>query len=707
MNISGVSNLLVEICFKNATFGTSHPIQRFTRTNYKSSSTFYNRINNPSDACNASIPNTGSPSTYLPNTKFNACTGIRSGKLKYSWGPTANGAFIGPNNLKEIESNANLSTTSKYHVYIQDSATGICKDTLDYEVKVIINYDVKPDSLAPQCLSNGNIKLNAPTPYNIITPGGKWTGTGIIDDTLGIWDPQKSGIGKHWLIYSITGDACSAKDSIQLEIVPTPDVSMIGTVRLCELYGGAVDTIRHRLTPKLAGGKFTGFGVDSVKNSQGKYIYYVDGTKFNSTKISPDTAVIKLTQINGCKHDTVYKIPIENSWDFSYLGIKEDTNTVLTSTFCLTNPHQDTLMVAGKNPTWEIIGAPGAIDSSSGAFNISHFRNTTKVNDDTTALVKVGNYGFCGRDTTFNIYLIKAPEVEIIDKIYCKAEFLANPNQVDTMFVRMPKGLGLITQPTKQLDTNGFNPLTEVMVSYATIGQSGWFEAFDGYPNQFMYHYWDNPANPIKNIARFRLKQLVFPKKNWFYYQFAFRYRNNATIDNSLCFSSDSGYVNIIDSIPVPLAKNYELCKSNPINITLPKYNNFNYKWSHGASGNKVSITTPGTYTVTVSNPYCTSTNSTKVISCLGIKDADKSKRMFVYPNPSNGHLKIAVNQNIQEAVTLTLYSVSGQVLYVQEFLPDEFLRENELNLSHLKSGNYILHLSATSFSEQFKLVLE
>jgi hypothetical protein len=510
----------------------------------------------------------GFPNGFLPRTRFNVCSGLRSSLFKYNWQPTTNGGFVGPNNGDSVTAGVNLSTAGKYFVYIEDSLYGVCKDTLEVDVKVVSSYDVKPDSMPAQCFKNGFIQLNAATPYNITNPGGKWSGIGIVNDSLGVWDPIKSGKGKFWVVYSVTGDACAATDSTEIEIVGLPDPTLLAPDSLCGIYGGGLipDTIRHRLVPKNPGGWFTGVGVDSTTNGRGEKVYWVDGTKFSPTTGNPDTAIVRYTLFEGCLHDSVYKIPVVAPWDNTFLGTYDNGKAYLTTRFCMT-AEPDTMAVAGPNPVWYIeTDSAAMIDINEGVIDprIVGLGKST----DVLRKITVGNYGFCGQDTTFTALFVKAPEIEIVTRSYCD-EYVqdpANRTKVDTAFFRIPKGplLGGSTGK-KTLDPNGLDTASEALVWYGDIGQTGWSQAYaGGVPNQYLYNYWDGkPWMTFPNVARYRMSNLK-NGSNLLRYQFAFKYRDNHPTKFA-CFSYDSTEIFKMSRIELPTAEEKAFCDGDEV----------------------------------------------------------------------------------------------------------------------------------------------
>ncbi|CAN0350005.1 unnamed protein product, partial [Discosporangium mesarthrocarpum] len=557
----GVSNLIVEMCWENGTtrlFGNH--TQTFDNTTYRSAVSYFQVSTFNGSACGASTASPGFPTSSLPRTRFNVCTGMRSSLFKFDWDPKLTGGFVGATNRDSAVANVNLSTAGKYFVYIEDSAYGVCHDTLEVSVNVVSSYDVKPDSIAAQCFKDGFIQLTSPTPYNISNPGGKWLGAGIINDTLGVWDPIKSGMGKFYVVYSVTGDACAATDSLEIEIVGLPDPSILGPDSLCELYGGQAYSTFHELLPKNQGGWFSGYGVDSAVVG-GNMTYWIDGTKFNPTTGNPDTATFVYTLFDGCLHDSTFKVPVVAQWDSTYLGTKEYGQTYYTVNFCMTSDILDTLDVEGDNPVWSFAGTPSAmLDRNLGVFdarlgaggNFEPFIDT----------IIVGNYGFCGTENRIPVFMNRAPEIEVLPKAYCY-DFVSNPDNRfvnDTIRFRIPKGPN--ANGTGQRALGGLG--NDTTVWYGSISQTGWNTAYDGVADQYTQNFWDgNPWMTFPNIARFRPASLTTGTKT-IKYQFAMKYRDNHPNYN-LCYSRDSATVFVSPKLDDPTGDLLAFCDGDTV----------------------------------------------------------------------------------------------------------------------------------------------
>lgn len=62
---------------------------------------------------------------------------------------------------------------------------------------------------------------------NAATPGGMWTGSGIIDEFTGLFHPGTAGPGTHLISYAVTdAKGCSATGTTNIEVLETPSLSL-------------------------------------------------------------------------------------------------------------------------------------------------------------------------------------------------------------------------------------------------------------------------------------------------------------------------------------------------------------------------------------------------------------------------------------------------------------------------------------------------
>ena len=86
------------------------------------------------------------------------------------------------------------------------------------------DYIISITSIADICLDGSN----APDTLSVNVNGGTgngsgiWAGTGIVNDTLGVFDPIMAGAGSHEIIYTYTEGPCSGSDTLMVNIFDTP-----------------------------------------------------------------------------------------------------------------------------------------------------------------------------------------------------------------------------------------------------------------------------------------------------------------------------------------------------------------------------------------------------------------------------------------------------------------------------------------------------
>ena len=85
-------------------------------------------------------------------------------------------------------------------------------------------------------------------------PGGVWTGTGISNATLGIFDPALASSGIHEIIYTIPG-VCGDADTVLIEVIPADNVLITAVADVCE------DAPSFNLSVQSGGGSWSGTGI--------------------------------------------------------------------------------------------------------------------------------------------------------------------------------------------------------------------------------------------------------------------------------------------------------------------------------------------------------------------------------------------------------------------------------------------------------------
>ena len=592
----GVSNLLVEICWDNGPnrYTWDH-IMTFDAVTYASSIRYYSTTANA--ACNASTP-TGAAMFLLPRTKFGVCSGIDGANYKFQWLPdpvTANGGFISATNSDSTSASVNLTTAGNYKAFVSDTS-GVCFDTLDLKINVVSKYQVKPDTLGEQCLTSGIIQLTSPTPHEISNPGGKWSGTGIINDSLGLWDPLISGAGRFPATFNVSGDACANAGTTYLNIVGLPDLSLITPDSACKLNGlGLRDSSQQELIgiytdTNIAKWYFSGLGIDSVKMGQGlgksktHNWYYIDGSAFNPTVGNPDTARIRYRAFKGCWHDTIVKVPVVAPFDPTYLGVMSNGLPIFTNQFCSTSK-SDTLASIGKGGSWKSfqstsgaqgIQNQGIIDPIRGVFNPRLVNNGA----GGEAYIQVARGGFCGDSASYKVTILRAPEVQVLAENFC---FKSPGDCIDSEIPASERKklikVRIAKNPSRLIDNS--DPTTYVDVVTADRVQTGWpdliesdkITKWDGNPWMIFPYKCEYPFCQL-SIGRYPVS-----------YTMATAYRKGTNHPDSICaFTHDTAiFISKTPDAPIATEGDYRICLGDSLpelkyedfdgNLTLEWYN--------------------------------------------------------------------------------------------------------------------------------------
>lgn len=94
-------------------------------------------------------------------------------------------------------------------------------------ITVLPTPDATITPVEPICENAYSINLTA------VTPGGIWSGDGIVNSATGLFDPAVAHAGTHQIVYSIVDD-CPASDTIFIEVLPIPDITATNSGPVCE-----------------------------------------------------------------------------------------------------------------------------------------------------------------------------------------------------------------------------------------------------------------------------------------------------------------------------------------------------------------------------------------------------------------------------------------------------------------------------------------
>ncbi len=99
------------------------------------------------------------------------------------------------------------------------------------------------------------------------------------------------------------------------------------------------------------------------------------------------------------------------------------------------------------------------------------------------------------------------------------------------------------------------------------------------------------------------------------------------------------------------------------------------------------------------------------ITSTLGITEIGKKASFGVYPNPVTADRKVTVLFDIKEKTgnkgSVEVYDLTGKKVYASELTNQSGFYKQDLNLSHLPSGNYLLKICYGGQTETKKLIVK
>ena len=489
----GSSNLVVEVCFNSVGSG-NNAIMPFTPTGYQS--VLY-QVGNTSSICSTTSPVGGGATTSnkRPNTRFNYCSGVDPNALTFSWTPTAgvtNPLIHNPVVFPQVsttyqlivadtfggctdtlthfidvvtEFDAGFSFDDPYCVSSSpDTAvvnvgngyfTGTGIDSAGVFSPGVAGIGVHPITyhipLPTLCANDSTINVSViPLPdasvTNVevcrfsdtltlvpVTPGGVYSGTGIIDPVNGVFDPDTLAYGSYQIVYTLTTPCLNMDTSIVKIIQPYNFNFNSNSLTVCQDATVDVSGNYTLLTgtnmgsgPVLAiwsdmNGHITSSGVfDATGLAAGDYTVQLSVTGMDGSCGNSHTMIITVLNIDypTFPDDLVY-CDDEKSAIVTVVPRLFGTGTFFTQT---------PLGSLGANDTLDIVqfGSNGKFDASAspiGSWQIE---------------VSYTNLNNCTGVSTDTIHVLETPEAPtVIEDTYCEGEDInlsAIGNNPDSMY---------------------------------------------------------------------------------------------------------------------------------------------------------------------------------------------------------------------------------------------------------------------------------
>ncbi len=173
------------------------------------------------------------------------------------------------------------------HTIIYTVNNGTCSDSDSITIIVDGNINITINPVSPICENSAPISLNAST------AGGIWSGNGIIDQNLGIFDPSMSGAGNQTISYILNNGACTSISTIDILVYPIPNAIISG---LNNSYCEYEDITVVVISPPggiLSGPGIQGFTFNPSLAGPGNHtITYTVTNAYNCTSIAQTTLTV-------------------------------------------------------------------------------------------------------------------------------------------------------------------------------------------------------------------------------------------------------------------------------------------------------------------------------------------------------------------------------------------------------------------------------
>jgi hypothetical protein len=185
--------------------------------------------------------------------------------------------------------------------------------------------------------------------------------------------------------------------------------------------------------------------------------------------------------------------------------------------------------------------------------------------------------------------------------------------------------------------------------------------------------------------------------------------------NDSGCSSSDTILLNFAVSPEVDLGADTVICHNS--SITLDAGNpGSTYEWSTGDTTQTIIVNAED-YEYGLEEFTCEVTNSDgcrgvdeitiEIKDCTGIDEISARLSLDVYPNPSNGTIKLNIETMNPERISIKVLSISGKLVYREDNVDVKRTFSKQLHLGHLAEGVYSVFISSDEKVISKKIVIQ
>ncbi len=507
----------------------------------------------------------------LPNASFTglAATYCANAAAVTLTSTTAGGSFSGPgvSGTTFTPANAGTGGTITYSVTVSG-----CTNTSSQNVAITPLANAAFTGLAATYCANAAAVTLTPT-----TAGGSFSGPGVSGTTF---TPANAGTGGT-ITYSVTVSGCTATSSQNVTITPAPNAGFTGLNATYCANAAAVT-----LTPTTAGGTFSGPGVS--------------GTTFTPANASTGGTITYSVTVSGCTATSSQNVSITPAPNAGFSG--------LSATYCA-NAAAVTLTPTTAGGTFSGPGVSGTTFTPANAgtggtitYSVT-VSGCTATSSQNVSITPAPNAGFSGLNAT---YCANAAAVTLTPTT--AGGSFSGPGVSGTTFT--PANAGTGGTITYSVTVSGCTNTSSQNVAITPLANA----AFTGLAATYCANSAAVTLTPTTTGGTFSgpgVSGTTFSPANA---------STGGTITYSVtvsgCTNTSSQNVTVNPLPNASLTNNGPLTDTNPT-VTLTAGGGASYTFSAGAAqqngANTATVTSPGTYQVTVTSQGCSATAYTTV----------------------------------------------------------------------------------------------
>lgn len=197
------------------------------------------------------------------------------------------GGVYSGTNVNSIQGKLGPGTFGTYPVNYTYTDSNGCSGAAVTAVVIHKNPSVNLTNMADLCINSGWDTITENSPQD--TLNGIFTGTGIVNDSIGVFDPEVAGVGVHSIAYTYTNPVtgCFSSDSNLLVVNDTFTISFSGPAEYCVNEGKV--TLQNALAlPTVFSSQYTG-ATAGIIGSRGFDPALAGAGSFNLTYTVTDT----------------------------------------------------------------------------------------------------------------------------------------------------------------------------------------------------------------------------------------------------------------------------------------------------------------------------------------------------------------------------------------------------------------------------------